>query len=158
MECGYGVETPPLDLGGPSKDLSASCRYHRLMDTQLETATRTPRGWVITEGRPVRLDPTEFDPEAEKGVVKEYRISEIGRYLLNPGPIEIRKRLIGCEAHQTSSLLSRLIQRVPGWGKTRRPKPEVLLSGLQRNWHAWIHGACLILSAFVKTSAAVIRI
>jgi hypothetical protein len=131
MECGDWVETPPLDLNGPPKDLSAACRYHGLMDTQLETAPRTSRGWVITEGKPVRLDPTEFDPEAEKGLVKEYRISEIGRYLLNPGPIEIRKRLIGCEAHQTSSLPSRLIQRVPGWGKTRRPKPDVLLSGFK---------------------------
>jgi len=30
----------------------------------------------------VRFDPTAFDPEAERGVVKEYRLSEIGRYLL----------------------------------------------------------------------------
>jgi hypothetical protein len=102
------------------------------MDAKLETAPRTAGGWVITEGKSVRLDPTEFDPEAEKGGVREYRISEIGRYLLNPGPIEIRKRLVGCEAHRTPGLLSRVMRRVPGWGRTRRPpKPEMLLSGFK---------------------------
>ena len=48
------------------------------MDAQLETAAHGHAGsWVITDGKPVRLDPTEFDPEAEKGVVKEYRISAL---------------------------------------------------------------------------------
>jgi hypothetical protein len=108
------------------------------MDAQLETAAPSrPGSWVITEGRPVRQDPTEFDPEAEKGVVKEYRISEIGRYLLNPGPIEIRKRLVGCEAHPTPTPLNRALQRVPGWGKTRRRKPDVLLTGLKLKFPAF---------------------
>jgi len=101
------------------------------MDAHLAAAPRTPGSWIITEGKPVRLDPIEFDPEAQKGLVKEYRISEIGRYLLNPGPIEIRKRLVGCEAHRTPSALSRMLQRVPGWSKTRQRKPEVLLSGFK---------------------------
>jgi len=101
------------------------------MEARLETASTHAPSWVITEGKLTRLDPTEFDPEAEKGLVKEYRISEIGRYLLNPGPIEIRKRLVGCEAHSTPTLQSRVLQRVPGWGKARRLKPEVLLSGFK---------------------------
>jgi hypothetical protein len=103
------------------------------MDAQLETSPRTPGSWIITEGKPVRLDPTVFDPEAEKGIVKEYRISEIGRYLLNPGAIEIRKRLVGCEAHRRQSALSRAMQRLPGWGRAQQPKPEVLLSGFKLN-------------------------
>jgi hypothetical protein len=90
-----------------------------------------PISWVISEGQLVRLDPTEFDPEAEKGIVKEYRLSEIGRYLLNPGPIEIRKRLVGCEAHPALTGLSRWVQRVPGWGRVQRRKPEVLLAGFK---------------------------
>ena len=101
------------------------------MDAQLETAHGRPGSWVISEGKPVRLDPTEFDPEAEKGLVKEYRLSEIGRYLLNPAPIEIRKRLVGCEAHPTPTMLDRTLQRVPGWGKTRRRKPDVLLTAFK---------------------------
>jgi hypothetical protein len=101
------------------------------MDARLETASTHPPSWVITEGKLTRLDPTEFDPEAEKGLVKEYRISDIGRYLLNPGPIEIRKRLVGCEAHSAPTGWSRALQRVPGWGQTRRRKPDVLLSGFK---------------------------
>jgi hypothetical protein len=101
------------------------------MDARLETARNPPGSWVITEGKLVRLDPTEFDPEAEKGVVKEYRISEIGRYLLNPGPIEIRKRLVGCEVHSAPTWLSRVRQRLPGWNNARRRKPEMLLSGFK---------------------------
>jgi hypothetical protein len=101
------------------------------MDAQLATERSRPDGWVITEGKLVRLDPTEFDPEAEKGVVKEYLISEIGRYLLNPGSIEIRKRLVGCEAHPAPSLLNRMAQRLPGWGQKRRRKADVLLSGFK---------------------------
>ncbi len=102
-----------------------------MKNAQLETARSHSGSWVITAGQPVRLDPTEFDPEAEKSLVKEYRISEIGRYLLNPGPIEIRKRLVGCEAHSLPTLLSRVMQRLPVWGKARRRKPEVLLSGFK---------------------------
>jgi hypothetical protein len=101
------------------------------MEPQSGPTHRPHNGWVITEGKLVRLDPAGFDPEAESGAVKEYRISEIGRYLLNPGPIEIRKRLVGCEAHPAPTLLDRLMQRVPGWGKTRRRKPDMLLSGFK---------------------------
>jgi hypothetical protein len=91
----------------------------------------TPGSWVISEGKLVRLDPTEFDPEAERGVVKEYRLSEIGRYLLNPGPIEIRKRLVGCEAHAAPAGLGRLMPRLMRRAAGRRRKAEVILSGLK---------------------------
>ncbi len=101
------------------------------MDAQFETARNPPGSWVITEGKLVRLDPTAFDPEAEKGVVKEYRISEIGRYLLNPGPIEIRKRLVGCEVHSAPTWLSRVKDRLSGWSKAPRRKPEMLLAGFK---------------------------
>lgn len=101
------------------------------MDARCETARNASGSWVITEGKLVRLDPMVFDPEAEKGVVKEYRISAIGRYLLNPGPIEIRKRLVGCEVHPAPSWLGRVKQRLPGGGSARRAKPDMLLSGFK---------------------------
>lgn len=87
--------------------------------------------WIISEGKTARIDPTEFDPEAEAGIVKEYRISEIGRYLLHPGPIEIRKRLIGCEVHPVRNRLNRLWLRWPRRQPDRRMKPELILSGLK---------------------------
>jgi hypothetical protein len=87
--------------------------------------------WVISEGRLIRMDPAEFDPEADPGPVKEYRLSEIGRYLLNPGPIEVRKRLVGCEVHPTPDRL-RLLRRA-----SRRPrKAEIILSSLNLKFPA----------------------
>jgi hypothetical protein len=101
------------------------------MESQTGSARVNSASWVISEGHLARLDPTEFDPEAERGIVKEYRISEIGRYLLHPGPIEIRKRLVGCEAHPAPDGLRRWMQRLPGWGQFQRRKPEVLLTGFK---------------------------
>ncbi len=96
------------------------------MEPQIETIRVVPGGWVISEGKLMRMDPTEFDPEAEPGVVKAYRLSEIGRYLLNPGPIEVRKRLVGCEVHRTPNRL-RFLRRA-----SQRPqKAEIILSGLK---------------------------
>jgi len=85
--------------------------------------------WVLSEGKAVRVEPGAFDPEAEHGPVREYRLSDIGRYLLHPGPIEIRKRLAGCEVYRTRSRLSRWLQRLDR-RKTRRSRAsEVILSG-----------------------------
>ena len=89
----------------------------------------TQPAWVLSDGRTVRMEPGAFDPEAERGPVKEYRLSEIGRYLLHPGPIEIRKRLAGCEVYRTRSRLSRWLQRLDR-RKTRRSRAsEIILTG-----------------------------
>jgi hypothetical protein len=93
--------------------------------------------WIITEGRAGRREPAGFDPEADRGTVREYRISELGRYLLNPAPIEIRKRLVGCEAHPVRGRLERLRARLPALGVRRRRRgaapraSEVILSGFR---------------------------
>jgi len=101
------------------------------MDAPFGMERINPGTWVISEGRLARLDPTEFDPEAERGVVKEYRLSEIGRYLLNPGPVEIRKRLVGCEVHPARTGLGRVMPRLLRRSADRRRKTEVILSGLK---------------------------
>lgn len=97
-----------------------------VMESRTETLRAASGGWVISEGKLLRMDPTEFDPEAEQGVVKAYRLSEIGRYLLNPGPIEVRKRLVGCEVHRTPNRL-RFLQRA----SKRAPKADIILSGVK---------------------------
>lgn len=91
------------------------------------------RVWVVSESRPVPADPETFDPEADRGQVKEYRISELGRYLLHPGPVEIRKRLIGCEAHPVRCTPLRWWHRVQrGIGRSApRKHSDVILSGLR---------------------------
>ena len=101
------------------------------MDAPTGTGRPPPGTWVISEGRRARLDPTEFDPEAERGVVKEYRLSEIGRYLLNPGPVEIRKRLVGCEVHPARTGLARVVPRLLRRSVDRRRRTDVILSGLK---------------------------
>jgi hypothetical protein len=90
-----------------------------------------PFSWVISEGHMAGRSPSEFDPEAERGSVKEYQLSEIGRYLLNPGPIEIRKRLVGCEVHRKSNGIGRWVSRLIRKDPQRRNRPEVILSGIK---------------------------
>ncbi len=91
------------------------------------------RAWVISEARAAPVDLVSVDPEADRGPVKEYRLSEIGRYLVHPGPVEIRKRLIGCEAHRAQRRPFRWLRRA--WAALRRSVPkrssEVILSGFK---------------------------
>ena len=55
--------------------------------------------WIISDGRfsDIDLDLMVEGPVA--GPCKEYNLSAIGRYLLNPNAIEIKKKLIGGEVH-----------------------------------------------------------
>ena len=91
------------------------------------------RAWVVSEAEPARLDPAAFDPEADRGPVKECRISEIGRYLIHPGSVEIRKRLIGCEVHPFRHAPIRWLHRVRNGLRRSAPrKPsDVILSGFK---------------------------
>jgi hypothetical protein len=55
--------------------------------------------WVISKGKYAEFDLSRiWDGVKEKRVV-EYNISELARYLLNPNPIQINKKLVGCEIH-----------------------------------------------------------
>jgi hypothetical protein len=65
--------------------------------------------WVIKGGRLIDIDISAFDPEVDTRRAKEYRLSELGRYLLNPNPIEIKKRLVGGEIYYRKGLLQRLM-------------------------------------------------
>lgn len=91
------------------------------------------RAWVISAPHPAAVDPAAVDPEADRGPVKECRISEIGRYLIHPGPVEIRKRLVGCEVHRSRRGPVRWLRRA--WAGLRRRAPkrssDVLLSGFK---------------------------
>jgi hypothetical protein len=64
--------------------------------------------WVIKGGRLIDIDISALDPEVDTRKAKEYRLSELGRYLLNPNPIEIKKRLVGGEIYYRKGLLQRL--------------------------------------------------
>jgi hypothetical protein len=55
--------------------------------------------WNISEGRISEIDLDRIVEGNVTGPCKEYKISDIGRYLLNPNPIEIKKKLIGGEIY-----------------------------------------------------------
>ncbi len=55
--------------------------------------------WIISEGRFSDFGLAEVVDEKVDGPYKEYQISDIGRYLLNPHSIEVKKKLIGGEIH-----------------------------------------------------------
>ena len=92
--------------------------------------------WVISEGRDAQFDLREIDGGNGSENGREYQISDIGCYLLNPQPIEIEKRLIGCEIHYPQRTTTRIIEKLkrllPGrlrriWNSHMIP-PEVLVS------------------------------
>lgn len=68
--------------------------------------------WVISGGRDSYLDLSVIEGIKQNEKVREYQISDIAYYLLNPKPIEVDKRLIGCEIHYKQRLSSRIIEKI----------------------------------------------
>jgi hypothetical protein len=85
--------------------------------------------WIISEGRFSDIDLHKMVEDPVDGSCKEYNISAIGRYLLNPTAIEIKKKLIGGEVHYKLSP-----------GKKIRKALHKLLPGSKRrlNSHPWL--------------------
>ena len=95
--------------------------------------------WIISGGRHSQIDLSAIegaDKNEQVKAVKEYRISDIAYYLLNPKPIEVDKRLIGCEIHYQQRLTAKIIEKIKGlfprklrhrWNGHMIP-PEILLS------------------------------
>jgi hypothetical protein len=64
--------------------------------------------WVIAAGRSSDIDLSAVIDEKVVGPYKEYRLSDIGRYLLNPNSIEVKKKLIGGEVHHKQGTIKRI--------------------------------------------------
>ncbi len=79
------------------------------------------RMWIISSGKNTKLDLNIGSQGIQTVLAKEYKISDLARYLLNPEPIEVRKQLIGCEVYF----------RVPFSDKLRRAIRKVVPS----KWH-----------------------
>jgi hypothetical protein len=92
--------------------------------------------WVISEGRFSEIDLAAVVGERVDGPYKEYKISAIGRYLLNPHSIEVKKKLIGGEVHYRQGALKKIQRSIrkilPAALKRRRKNsslsPEVIVS------------------------------
>jgi len=53
--------------------------------------------WIISDGMPINLDLSTICKEPISGPNTEYGISELARYLLNPNPITLEERIVGCK-------------------------------------------------------------
>ncbi len=59
--------------------------------------------WIITPGAYSDFDVAALGIKARPKRVMEYGISDIGRYLMQPGPIEVENQLVGCECELIST-------------------------------------------------------
>jgi hypothetical protein len=109
--------------------------------TEYERSVSSPNSdiWIISGGRDSQIDLSAVEGAKKNEQVKamkEYRISDIAYYLLNPKPIEVDKRLIGCEIHYQQGLTTKIIEKIKRlfprrlrhlWNGHMIP-PEVLIS------------------------------
>ncbi|MEE4261089.1 MAG: hypothetical protein V2I56_00240 [Desulfobacteraceae bacterium] len=92
--------------------------------------------WIISKGRSSDIDLDRIFEGDSIGPCKEYKISAIGRYLLNPDSIEIKKKLIGGEIHHKQGPLKKMRKAfhkiLPGaekrLAKNLGLSPEVIVS------------------------------
>jgi hypothetical protein len=92
--------------------------------------------WIISEGRFSEIDLGRVVEGDGIGPCKEYNISAIGRYLLNPDSIEIKKKLIGGEIHYKQGPIKKIRKALhkilPGFAgrleKNSWLSPEVIVS------------------------------
>ena len=92
--------------------------------------------WIISNGRHSDGDLKGIVDDSESGPYKEYKISDIGRYLLNPKSIEVKKRLIGGEIHYKQGIFKKIgksfLKILPNTAKRRKngppASPEIIVS------------------------------
>ncbi len=112
------------------------------MNSEKDTGTpSTPKHdlvWIISEGKLSEIDLNEIEDPAPKNPVKAYHISDLANYLLNPNPVQVKKKLIGCEIHRPLSLSVRIKDsfrkffststKADSSKKDSTDKPEVLIA------------------------------
>jgi hypothetical protein len=64
--------------------------------------------WIISQGRNTEVNLKGMIDGNVTGPYKEYKISDISRYLLNPHSIEVKKKLIGGEIHYKQGVLKKI--------------------------------------------------
>ena len=77
--------------------------------------------WIIKPGIYTDVDLAALGIQAQPKRVMEYGVSDIGRYLLQPAPIEVENLLIGAEARFLPSGLDkfrRMLRRVVFWRRS----------------------------------------
>lgn len=108
---------------------------NQLSMTFPKDGARLRKVWVISKGTFTDWNLSRIWEGAETKTVTEYKISDLGRYLLNPNPIQVSKKLVGCEIHyrppfaKIKSKIRRLLpSKLHGLVKDQNHPPEVLVS------------------------------
>ena len=64
--------------------------------------------WIITAGAYIDVDLATIGINAKPKRVMAYNLSDIGRYLISPGSIEVNNRLMGCECAFKHTIWNRI--------------------------------------------------
>ncbi len=72
---------------------------NRVQMTGNKAKLRSDDIWVISKGKLTDMDLSRICEGGKTETVTAYSLSELGRYLLDPNPIKVEKKLIGCEVH-----------------------------------------------------------
>ena len=89
------------------------------VSTEFNSAPENSGIWIISEGRSSDVDLSRIVDSRVDGPPKEYKLSDIGRYLLNPRAIEVKKKMVGAEIHYKQGRV----------GKIRRKLQNMLAAG-----------------------------
>ena len=96
--------------------------------------------WIISKGIYSNTNLNRICDGARAKTTVEYRVSDLARYLLNPNPVQVNKKLIGCEIHFHSSyskFKEKIIKILPkilsGRFKNKPIASEVLILDPQTN-------------------------
>ena len=87
-----------------------SARLECIIRTVKKAQLMLPNAWIISAGAPIDIDLAAIGINAQPKRVMAYRLSDIGRYLISPGSVDVENRLIGCECDLKPT----------GWDRIRR--------------------------------------
>ena len=76
--------------------------------------------WIIAPGRYTDIDVKKIVDKTSVEHVSEYRISEIGKHLIDPKPVHVSRKLIGCEIRYRPLFVNGLLK------KCKRALPPIL--------------------------------
>ncbi len=101
--------------------------------------------WIISRGKHAKFDLSSIYEGVKTTFVKEYRISDLAKYLLNPNPIEVKKILVGCDVilHQPFSdkirdILRKILpQKMHGLLKDNEILSDSIMVNRERNSSAF---------------------
>jgi hypothetical protein len=81
--------------------------------------------WVISSGTHGAHDPAFPNLPSPPRRIVAYRLSELGRYLLSPGPVTFESCLVGCEVHLRDDRWPRFKRGLQRLARVGNSSPEV---------------------------------